>query len=563
MRLRTVWIGLAAGVALIAVAIVVFVATFDANRYKPTIVALAEQHTGRRLSIDGDLSLSVWPKIALSMDEATLSGPNGKGTLARIDSAKIGVTLRPLLSRRLQVEHITLDGLNVDGVRHKDGSTNFDDLLARLNQSGTPPADTKPPASPADAASAAVAGILIADVKLRNAAFAWHDEGSGADWTLQPFDLEAERIGSGEPGTIRASGRLTAKQTGIDARFDASSDYRADFATGHIELTDLRTNFDASGGALPARGVKVSLDGQGVIELQRDTASFTLRGKVDGSPLQMQLTMPQLVPLSLQFDLTADQIFDGTLAGNGSLAAGGRIALNMNLQDIDIARAMRELEQREILEGRGSFAIDITGAGKTVPALERSLAGDARIALRDGALLGIDLHEVLHKLEATITTVRGGGSGRTLEGRAGDGDGGKTAFSSLEASFVIRQGIAHNEDLDLRSPLLRVGGNGDVDIPARSIDYRLHVSLVGTLAGQGGEARSSLRGVTIPIRVSGPIASLSYRIEVEQLARDALKREMTRQLEGRLLGKDKPDTISPQETKKPGPRDLLRGLIGR
>lgn len=561
MRLRTVWIGLAAGVALIAVAIAVFVATFDANRYKPTIIELAEQHTGRRLSIDGELSLSVWPKIALSMDEATLSGPNGKGTFARIDSARIGVALRPLLSRRLQVEHIALDGLSVDGVRHKDGSTNFDDLLARLNQPGTPPADPKPPASPADAASAAVAGVLIADIALRNAALAWHDEGSGADWTLQPFDLEAERIGSGEPGTIRASGRLSGKQAGIDARFDASSGYRADFAIGHIEFSGLRTNLDASGSALPARGVKASLDGRGVIELQRDTASFTLQGKVDGSPLQVQLTMPHLAPLSLQFDLTSDQIFGGTLAGNGSLAAGGRIALNLNLQDIDIARAMRELEQREILEGRGSFVIDVTGAGKTVPALERSLAGSARIALRDGALAGIDLHEVLHKIEATIATVRGGGSSGTLERRAGDGE--KTAFSSLEAGFVIHQGIAHNDDLDLRSPLLRVGGNGDVDIPARSVDYRLHVSLAGTLAGQGGEARSTLRGLTIPIRVSGPIASLSYHIEVGQLARDALKREMTRQLEGRLLGRDKPDTISPQETKKPGPRDLLRGLIGR
>src|SRR5690606_24590684 len=203
---------------------------------------------------------------------------------------------------------------------------------------------------------------------------------------------------------------------------------------------------------------------------------------------------------------------------------------------------------------------DVTGQGTTMPALERSLSGSAKVALRDGAILGIDLNKVLQKVETTIAAVRGGQAAQSVESRAGGGE--RTAFSSLDASFAIRDGVAHNKDLDVRSPLLRVGGNGTIDIPAQSVDYLLRVSLVGTLAGQGGAERSALRGVTLPVRVTGPFASLSYSVEVERLARDALKQELTKQLEERLLGKggsDKPAA----EPSKPSPRDLLRGLIGR
>ncbi|MCO5101235.1 MAG: AsmA family protein [Burkholderiaceae bacterium] len=722
MRLRTVWIGMAVVVALVAAALAVFVATFDANRYKPTIVSLVEQYSGRKLDIQGDLSLSIVPDIALSMGKATLSGPKGEGRFASIESAEIGVALWPLLSRQIQVRRIALDALRVDVVRHRDGSTNFDDLVARLKaqrpQAGAPETNASPGA---DVASAAATTITVAELALRGAALAWRDEASGDEWHLQALDLTADRIGSGEPGRLKASGRLRGKKAGVDAQLDAACDYRADFATGRIDLSeakldattedgvsarldapaltidggsvhgrplalqlqmqrdatkleaslsaqvqapakqpialrDIRANLAASGGQLSADGVKASLGGNGTIDLQRKTASLELQGRFADSPMQARFTAPSLSPLALQFDVQADALdvdrlramapapakkgagrapagtgvavdagapspttaakpggeipvppiagidttgslrigslraagidlrnlamtlrsgdgrvdvtrlaaalYGGTLAGNASLATSGRAALKMQLNDVDVGRVLREFAQREILDGSGSVAIDVSGTGKTVPALERSLAGSARIALRDGAVLGIDLDKVLRKVESTIAAVRGSPA---LESRAGGGE--RTAFSSLDASFVIREGVARSDDLDLRSPLLRVGGKGSIDLPEQTIDYLLRVSLVDTLAGQGGAARTALRGVTIPVRVSGPMASLSYRVEVDSLAREALKNEAKKQLEQRLFGKGSGNGSGNGEksgdTKKPNPRDLLRGLIGR
>ncbi|RPH62238.1 MAG: AsmA family protein, partial [Burkholderiales bacterium] len=137
----------------------------------------------------------------------------------------------------------------------------------------------------------------------------------------------------------------------------------------------------------------------------------------------------------------------------------------------------------------------------------------------------------------------------------------QTAFSSLAASFAIRDGVAHNDDLDLRSPLLRVGGSGRIDLVGESIDYVARVSVVGTLSGQGGAELAALRGVTVPVQLSGPFASPSYRVDLAGLAIDTARQELTRRLQEKLLGKPAPG--STEKDKPVSPRDLLEGLLRR
>ena len=56
MRARTVLIAIAALLGVAGAALAIFVATFDANRYKPQLVDLVRERTGRILAIEGDLA---------------------------------------------------------------------------------------------------------------------------------------------------------------------------------------------------------------------------------------------------------------------------------------------------------------------------------------------------------------------------------------------------------------------------------------------------------------------------------------------------------------------------
>ena len=236
-------------------------------------------------------------------------------------------------------------------------------------------------------------------------------------------------------------------------------------------------------------------------------------------------------------------LYQGTLAG--ALALDGnanRVFLKDKLTDIAIGPLVRDLAQRDVIEGRGNVTLDVQAAGASVNAMKKSLAGNAQLALRDGAIKGFNVGEALRKAETLI----GSKSARTQSADQSQ----KTDFSELTASFVIRNGVAHNDDLNLKSPLLRVGGAGDIDIGNSRIDYLAKASLVGTAKGQGGRERAELRGITVPVRVVGPFDALKYEVDYRAVATEAIKSQTTKKLEEQLGGKG-------------GVEEKLRGLFKR
>ncbi len=77
--------------------------------------------------------------------------------------------------------------------------------------------------------------------------------------------------------------------------------------------------------------------------------------------------------------------------------------------------------------------------------------------------------------------------------------------------------MAKTDDLQLNAPLLQLTGEGRIDWPADRLDYRLLARL------QAGQGKVDLRGVQIPVSISGPLARPRYSADlrplVERLAR--------------------------------------------
>jgi AsmA protein len=239
--------------------------------------------------------------------------------------------------------------------------------------------------------------------------------------------------------------------------------------------------------------------------------------------------------------------YEGALEGELTVDANrNEVALRETLKGVSIGPILRDFADQDRLEGKGDVALDVRTAGATVNAMKRNLDGTAKVLLRDGAVKGINLGEVIRKAQGML----GGGSSSPAQGQSA-GEGQKTDFTELSASFRIRNGIAHNEDLDAKSPLFRLGGAGDINIPASSLDYLAKASIVATSRGQGGKEREDLSGLTIPVRLTGPFDNLSYKVDTRGLARDALKSRAGGKVKERL------------EENKDKLEDKLKGLLGR
>jgi AsmA protein len=243
-------------------------------------------------------------------------------------------------------------------------------------------------------------------------------------------------------------------------------------------------------------------------------------------------------------------LYQGSLTGAlGVQAQGNRVTLKETLTNVSVGPLLREFAQKDILEGRGNVALDVTAAGASVEQMKKSLAGSAKLALRDGAIKGINLAERVRQAKAMFS------GDSAARGETAVDKTQKTDFSELTASFSIKGGVAHNEDLDIKSPLFRIGGAGDVDIGNSRLDYTTKAAVVATTKGQGGEDLEKLRGLTVPVRLHGPFDDLKYDVDYRGAAQGALKSRAGEKLKERV--EERKDKLEERLG------DRLKGLLKR
>lgn len=201
----------------------------------------------------------------------------------------------------------------------------------------------------------------------------------------------------------------------------------------------------------------------------------------------------QLKSRNLRFVVDDMQLYDGRGRGIVSLDATTPdvgLGANVSVEGVAAQPLLKDLALGDGLVGRGRLVLAVAGRGQSERQLVETLTGKADVAVADGALIGYNIPQIIRALGQ----LKFSGIDRTATE--------KTDFSELAATFAISNGLARTQDLRMASPLLRVAGVGDINLPDRVLDLRLRPKLVGTLAGQGGE--SALTGVELPVRLTGP-----------------------------------------------------------
>ena len=110
--LKLVLLSFLALLALLLVALGIFVATFDANAYKSLAIDRVQQQYRRTLAIPGDLKLMLFPRFGVQAGEVSLSEAGSAQTFAALKSARVSLALWPLLSRRVEVDRIAIPVLD-------------------------------------------------------------------------------------------------------------------------------------------------------------------------------------------------------------------------------------------------------------------------------------------------------------------------------------------------------------------------------------------------------------------------------------------------------------------
>jgi len=760
-------IGLSVVLGVFALGLVALALFIDANKFKPEIEQYVLDHYKRRVTFDGDLSLSLIPRIAIALPQTTLSNLAGDRTSASLRSGRVSVALIPLLHRRIEVDAISIDGLTATLERRRDGTTSIDDLLNRhgsANQADASAAQipdfevgaieltdgditvndlevrrtvhlsklslrtgrlapiARLPfefqtqfdvSEPQVSGQTRVAGMLDLDLGKQVYAASDLDAGLQATYGQQSIEstVRAERVAyAGTSGGIEAikvdakasgqwgsftldEGRLVAPALAFDhenkhlaagglelsAKGKSNADaFEATLTAPKLEITEqtaagqrvaliakfapatanlpagtmhltlegmsgnahkievARVALEAEGNqgarkltaalsgaltaslesrtmslpriageitlddpALPQTTLKVPLTARVSVDAEAEKLDAGFASKVDETNAAAEFSVRGFAAPKITFEASADrlnvdhyfparapspgndsadakedptidlsplrnldlsgtvkigalqvrglkassvdagvkaldgrldvapltaQLYGGALLGSANLIAeGNQVKLDTQLSSIAIQSLMKDLLERDLIEGHGNVKLNIAAAGGTIAAMKQHLDGSASINLRDGAIKGVDLAAKLRDAKVLLVA---GAKGDAMRANIAE----KTDFTELNATFAIKDGVAVNDDLEINSPLLRIGGSGKVDIGAGTLDYATNASVVGTLKGRDGKTVEQLRGVTVPVRISGPLDTLAWNIDWNTAAQEALRLQEAQKL---------------------------------
>lgn len=540
----------------------------DINNYKPYITERIKQTTGYDVAINGDITFSILPSIAVTLKDAGVKGPQGSSLTASVNELTLSLEILPLLQKKLEFSSIALHKPHIQmdykTVGQLAPSSDAAAVAAATLVVPSPAGTQKGNEGPAFSAHETAALANLPDFKkihIRDGDINFIT--ADRIFTITHIDLTTSLL----PGNNNFSleGYLTALPED-KGKFNLKGIFQLD--TSHIALHDtvatvgslkIQPDIDAKFiSAVPELDVKLLMKEGDV------TPYFSLFSSSSEapSPVASPSTPPENIsqasrqgtasppwsdrPFSLDgmkrynihFALqlqdivykafTLNKLLLNTHVDNGKLItklkeasllggnASGEWSINSNLEPpvwtgnvtytgFLLSEIARSFPLFQAIEGKIDGQHTLLSQGKSEKALIGNLSGEGNFTIKDGAIKGTNLLAVSQNV---LSVLQNGPQGET-----------HTKFSSLAGTYTIASGTITNNDLILASPLVNFSGKGQISLPAYTIRYQLIPQLSETVSSTLG------KNISFPVLITGPLPHPAIVPDTQNLFQRVLSKE--------------------------------------
>jgi AsmA protein len=509
--MKKLLIGVAVVVVLLVVAVVSVPFFISTDTYKAELIAKVKESTGRDFRIDGKVSFSLFPSLALEANDVSFANAPGADSkdMARLAKLQVQLQIFPLLRGRYEVDKFVLVdpviALEVD----KQGKPNWQFGKA------APPAAPASADKPAPAASGGgFAGVRLDDIRLENGKLSYIDHRSGEKTELDQIAL-----------------KLSLPDLDSPAKAEGSLVYRGEKLALTVSLASPRAFMDAKGSA-----TELKVESKPVVFDFKGNAAGSTPIKLDGT---IDLKIPSVRGLAqwAGTPLTAPGTGFGPLALAGKVSvAGAKMGFTEATLSLDAIKASGEIAldtagARPALKGKldvdkldvnpylppptESKAASSGGDWSDQPIDASGLkAADADFALSANSLLyrkiqigksALGLHLKDGRLEADLTQLtlyQGSGKGKVVVDASAAVPAIEVAFNltSVQIEPLLKDAMDND----------RLSGIGAIDlaVTGRGKSQR---EIVAALGGKGGLnlANGKIKGLNLVGMVNGAASAVS------------------------------------------------------
>jgi uncharacterized protein involved in outer membrane biogenesis len=478
------------------------------DNVRAAVAAQLESAIGQPVTIGG-LGASIYPRVTMELTDVSIGQP----TRIQLRRAHVGTDFRALLSRRIEHAAVLVNGARIElplppFALH--GATASDGAGASTSE------------SPIEIAS--VDEIVLTDVSVigggrtLQGAIEIVPQGSGV--VLRRVSLAADETTVEMTGAIDSlsplKGRVEARATAVN--FDRLLAFFSDFAAAPAPASATASASSPAGG---------SLAGSLVFDL---TLGRATTGALSLSDVRTTATVN---PKDVTLSPLAFGVFSGRYEGSMHLTLGEatRFRWQGNVSGIDTGSVMAFASTPNTITGTLAGTVALEGTGLQMEQALRTSRGTVRVDIANGSIAGLALVRTI----VLATSGRGGYATSAQTAVTSQGTSSEAErFSRLGATLALADGVIRTNDFAMQSTDVDLTGAGAVALATMATEMRGQVRLSNELSKKGGTdlyryAQQDGR-VTLPVTVSGPLTSLSVRIDVAQAASRAIRNRATEEL---------------------------------
>ena len=329
--MKKLLIGLGVVVVLLIAAVIVVPMLIPLESYKGEIQARAKDATGRDLRIDGDISLSLIPVIAVSVENVGFANAPGASTpeMATIDRLDVALQLLPLLSGEVAIDRFILEKPVINLEVDAEGKPNWQ--LETADSAAAPSADA---GGDAGGGASPISEIRLGEVRLVDGTLNYLDHRSGQAMTVSEVNMELSLPSLSSPFAAEGSAVWNNEKVALELNAENPSALMAGETTNlAMKVDSAPVTFVFDGAARNAQELGL----QGALEL--DVPSIRSLAAWTGNPL----------------DFPGDGLGPFNIAGQLEMT-GAKVALS---------QAKLKLDE---IAGEGLFSVDATGAKPMIKA---------------------------------------------------------------------------------------------------------------------------------------------------------------------------------------------------
>ncbi|MEM9441142.1 MAG: AsmA family protein [Pseudomonadota bacterium] len=292
------------GVLLVLLVGAVVAAPFlvPAETIKSQLTAQVEAATGRQLTVDGELDLSVLPNLAVAMGDVHFANAEGSDVADMVSLRELKVQLKvlPLLTGAVEIDQFVLLEPKIHLEIDQQGKPNWE--LAGGNEGGT----TSGTSDGGEGGGLPITDLKLGDIRIENGSLVFIDHMAGSQEQVDAINMTVALADIKSP--LKADGSLDYKGETIELDLDIAAPYDVLQGSGSafgigIKSAPLQLGFNGDlsnqGGPSAAGDIDLSIPSvKGLaawladpLDLETEALeTLTIAGKLNGSAEKISFT---------------------------------------------------------------------------------------------------------------------------------------------------------------------------------------------------------------------------------------------------------------------------------